>query len=303
MSKNIIVEIENYRATVTLNRPEKHNAMSVGMQKELQEALWSVDQNADVRSVLLRGAGPSFCAGYDLEDDYDGPSRGGGFSPTAEKERSVDDDAWRMERSQTMILTVFDMHKPVVCEVHGNCLAGGAGLALAADMIVAADDARIGFPPARDLGIMPVTFWLYHVGPQWAKRLNLTGDLITGEDAAKIGLVLKSVPPDRVHFEAAELADRLALVDADMLSANKRIMNLGLELMGARTLQRLAAEHNAAVHTSAARARFVDDVRNLGLKKALINRDEPFGDNMVRVDGPEIRDERGHLLPADASGI
>src|SRR5262249_23109631 len=202
---------------------------------------------------------------------------------------SIDDDAWQLERQQRLRMAIFDMHKPVIAQVHGHCLAGGTDVALLCDMIIAATDALIGFPPARDLGALPNHMWLYNVGPQWAKRLTLTGDTISGADAAKIGLVMKAVPPDLLEAEVEHLLDRLALIDADLLSANKRIINLALELMGARTLQRLAAENDARAHLAASARQLIVSAREKGLKTALRERDEKFGDGRARVDEPEAR--------------
>jgi enoyl-CoA hydratase len=144
------------------------------------------------------------------------------------------------------------------------------------------------------------TIWLYNVGPQWAKRLTLTGDTITGAEAAAIGLVLKAVPADLLEAEVEGLVDRMALIDADLLSANKRIINLGLELMGARTLQRLAAENDARAHLATSAREFGAKVREQGLKTVLRERDAKFGDGRARVHGPETRDAQGRLLdPAD----
>jgi len=179
--------------------------------------------------------------------------------------------------------------------VHGHCLAGGTDIALLCDMIIAADDAVFGFPPARDLGALPNNMWLYNVGPQWAKRLTLTGDTITGREAAQIGLVLKAVPAELLEAEVEGLMDRFALIDPDLLAANKRIINLGLELMGARTLQRLAIENDARAHLAARGGVFTQLVREKGLKTALRERDAKFGDGRARVDGPELRDAEGRL--------
>jgi len=287
-------EVERGRARVTLDRPDKLNALSMELLGELHEALWEADDDRAVHAVVLRGAGRSFSAGYDLAPPPP--------SPDAEARkaryrgsRTIDDDAWQLERAQRLRMALFDMHKPVIAQVHGHCLAGGTDLALLCDMIVAAEDAVFGFPPARDLGALPNNMWLYHVGPQWAKRLLLTGDTITGAEAAKIGLVLKAVPADLLEAEVEGLADRLALIDADLLSANKRIVNIGLELMGARTLQRLAAENDARAHTAESARQFRVTAREKGLKAALRERDEKFGDGRARVEGPELRDEKGRL--------
>jgi enoyl-CoA hydratase len=181
------------------------------------------------------------------------------------------------------------MHKPVIAQVHGNCLAGGTDLAMACDIVIAADDARFGFPAARTMGALPNNLWMYHCGPQWAKRLQLTGDSVTGTDAAKIGLVLKAVPADLLEDEVEGLADRFALIDPDLLAANKRITNLALELMGAQTLQRLAGENDARAHRAPAVRDYGRSVREHGLKETLRRRDEPFGHGYARVDEPEGR--------------
>ena len=169
-------------------------------------------------------------------------------------------------------------------------------MALNCDILIAADDARIGFPPARNLGALPNNMWIYHCGPQWAKRLQLTGDTVTGKQAAKIGLVLKSVPGDLLEAEVEGLADRMALIDPDLLSANKRIINMSMELMGAQVLQRLAAENDARGHRAPGTREYFAAVKEKGLKGAFKERDAKFGDGRVCVDGPEIRDAEGRLI-------
>ena len=142
-------------------------------------------------------------------------------------------------------------------------------------MLICADNASIGYSALRNMGAAPNQMWLYHIGPQWAKRLLLTGDTVTGEDAARIGLVLKSVPEKLLDKEVAGLADRLSWIDAEMLSANKRIINIGMELMGAQTLQRLAAENDARAHTTRAAKSVFKQIATEGLRAALDDRDRP----------------------------
>ena len=286
----IAVEVERGRARITLNRPEKRNALSLQLLEELHEALWDADADREVHSVIVRGAGPCFSAGYDLTEG--GKARD---PRRPQVRRSFDDDSWQLERAQRLRMALFDMHKPVLAQVHGFCLAGGTDIALLCDMVIAADDATFGFPPARDLGALPNNLWLYNVGPQWAKRLTLTGDTVTGREAAQIGLVLKSVPAALLEAEVEGLADRLALIDPDLLAANKRIINLGLELMGARTLQRLACENDARGHLAESARAFVRNAGEKGLKTALRERDAKFGDGRARVNGPELRDAQGRL--------
>lgn len=297
MLDHILYETAAGRARITLNRADKRNALSLQMQAELAEALWEADNDKDVHCVILRGAGPSFCAGYDLSK-YGSELPASRFSQTEIRRRthrSLDDDAWQLERAQRYRMALFDMHKPSIAQVHGHCLAGGTDIALLCDLVIAADDAVFGFPPARDLGSLPNQMWVYHVGPQWAKRLLLTGDTITGREAQQIGLVLKAVPAALLEAEVEQLADRLALIDPDLLSVNKRSVNLALELMGARTLQRLSAEGDARGHNTEAAASYRKSVKELGLKETFRRRDAKFGDGRARVDGPELRDAAGHL--------
>ncbi len=281
--ENIRVEVEDGRARITLARPKTHNALTSGLLDELQHALWEADDDRSVHSVILRGEGASFCSGYDLT------ALGREKRPGARTGRTYDDDVWLIEQNNRRIWTLWEMHKPSIAQVHGACLAGGTDLALACDVVIAADDARFGFPAARSMGALPGNLWMYHCGPQWAKRLQLTGDSVTGADAAKIGLVMKSVPPERLEDEVEGLADRFALIDPDLLAANKRIVNLSLELMGAQTLHRLAGENDARAHRAQAVRDYGRSIREHGLKETLRRRDEPFGDGYARVDAPEGR--------------
>lgn len=296
--RTILYEVDRGRARITLNRPEKLNALSLELQQELNEALWEADNDTNVRVVILRGNGRAFSAGYDLTplanrrpspegDHYTAVYRGG---------RTFDDDAWQLERAQRLRMAIFDMHKPVIAQVHGYCLAGGTDVALLCDIIIAADDATIGFPPARAMGSLPNQMWVYHCGPQWAKRLFLTGDTVTGAEAAKIGLVLKSVPAGLLEQEVEGLVDRMVMIDTELLSANKRIVNIALELMGARTMQRFGAENDARAHLAPSVREFGRIAGEQGLKAALHWRDAKFGDGRARVEGAEIRDENGRLV-------
>jgi enoyl-CoA hydratase len=291
--EHIAYDVVGGAARITLNRPEKLNAISPQMLSELHEALWEADDDTAVHAVAIAGAGRAFCAGYDLVAPPRPTERDG---RTMRGNRSFDDDAWQLERSQRLRMVLFDMHKPVIAQVHGYCLAGGTDLATLCDLVICTEDARFGFPPARDLGALPTQMWLYHVGPQWAKRLLLTGDTITGAEAAQIGLALKAVPDDDLAAEVDQLLARLALIDVELLSANKRIVNIGLELMGARTLQRIAAENDARAHQTPSAGAFRQRVKERGLREALRERDAAFGDGRARVNGPERRDERGYLL-------
>jgi enoyl-CoA hydratase len=295
-------------ARITLNRPDKRNALTPPMIASLHDALIEADARNDVNVIVLQGAGRDFCAGYDLTGVYAGikgeadkaaardastagagsiadDAPAGGPVDYRSGTGTFDNDCWSLEFTQRQTMALFDLHKPVIAKVHGNCLAGGTDLALMCDMVLAADDAKIGFPATRANGTPPNHMWVYHVGPQWAKRLLMTGDTLSGRDAARIGLVLDSVPTAGLDHAVDELARRMSYVDAELLSAHKRIVNLALELAGARTLQRLAAESDARAHLSQGprRQRFKADMAAHGLKEALKNRDAPFGDGVVKI--------------------
>lgn len=289
--QSVLFEVVGAVARITLNRPEKRNALSHELLSELRDALLEADDRQDVHAVLLEGAGKDFCAGYDLAATYDkwheeqdgqDKSNKVSYRPSG---GNFDDDCWSMERFQSIPNLIFEMHKPVIAKIQGNCLAGGTDLALRCDLVVAAEEAKIGFPATRANGSPPAHMWTYHVGPQWAKRLLLTGDVILGRDAAKIGLVLDAVPAAELDEFAMDLAQRVALVDPELTATQKRIVNLAMEQMGAVTMQRLAIEMDARAHlgTGPRRTRFKSDMRESGLKVALANRDSPFGDSVIRL--------------------
>jgi len=288
-TKYILFEVKDRIARITLNRPEKRNALHPPMLAELRDALIEADALVDVNVIILEGAGKDFCAGYNLAGAYAG-FKDGETPPWDESKYrtingSIDDDCWNLEQTQKLNLVLFEIHKPVIAKVQGNCMAGGTDLALMCDLIICTEEAKIGFPATRANGTPPSQMWIYHVGPQWAKRIMMTGDCLWGRDAARIGLVLDAVPADQLDAEVNELARRISFVDGELLSAHKRIINAALELQGAKTLQRFAAEMDARAHLSKGprRTQFRTDMAEHGLKTALKNRDEPFGDGMVKV--------------------
>lgn len=271
-NETILYDVADRVARVTLNRPEKLNAISLRMQEELRDALFEADRDPLVHVVTLQGAGRSFSAGYDIE-----PPPGDGQTHAATG-HSMERDVWGLEQATRMRMSIWDMHKPVVAGIHGHCLAGGTDLAFLCDIVIAADDAKIGYPPVRALGSPVNHMWTYLVGPQWAKRLLLTGDTISGLDAERIGLVVKAVPGERLDDEVTELARRMALIDVDLLAAQKRIVNMALELMGARTMQRMATERDAIARQAPVVTEFYSMAKEKGLKAALEWRDSKFGD-------------------------
>lgn len=281
----ITFEIADRVAHIRLNRPEKRNALSPDLIGELHDALLEADDRVDVNVVVLSGSGPDFCAGYDIMEAYVARQNKNGGDRYRTQSATFDDDCWTLERNMHKLLAIANIHKPVIAKVHGNCLAGGVDLALMCDIVIAADNAKIGNPANRTMGSPPLNMWYYNVGPQWAKRLLMTGDTILGHDAAKIGLVMDAVPAEQLDKEVDLLASRMSYVDAELLSAQKRIVNIAMELAGAQTLQRLATEMDARAHMSTGprRAQYKSDLATHGLKLALKNRDAPFGDGIVKL--------------------
>ena len=225
--------------------------------------------------VVLKGAGKSFCAGYDLKipDFAEVQKRHTGWvgDPTLEW--------WTDQFSRGCVrdwLNLWDLLKPVVAQVHGNCLAGGTDLALHCDLVVAAEDARIGFPPVRSMGVPPTNMWLYHVGSQWTKRLLFTGDTITGTEARDIGLAVATAPAEALDDAVLELANRMALIGRDLLVANKRVVNTGVELMGRAQLQKFAALNDAIGHRAPQALAFSERIGEVGLRQAVRERDAAF---------------------------
>jgi enoyl-CoA hydratase len=293
-SEVVLFEVRDHVAYVTLNRPEKRNAMTVEMQQDVFNALRESDDLKDVHCVVLQGAGKDFSAGMDLAriaqhlDNVD-------HDLYREVPGTFDDEVWRLRLNADRRTEAFKMAKPIIGKIQGNCLAGATDLILQCDILIAADDARIGFPATRAIGSPPTHMWLYYVGPQWAKRMLFTGDVIRGNEAAEIGLVMKSVPPDQLDAEIEYLARRIALVSPDLLAAHKRVVNVGMELMGALTLQRIAAENDARAHLAKSYREFFANVTAHGVKEAVRLRDEPFGTTEASR-GPENNGQ-----PAQAS--
>jgi len=162
-------------------------------------------------------------------------------------------------------------------------LAGGAEMALACDLVIMGDHALIGHPGVRGLGSPPINFWFYHVGPQWAKRLLLTGDRLTGKDAARLGMAMDSYPEAELDEEVHKLAKRIALIDPEIAATQKRVVNMAMELAGARTLQKLSTDMDARAHLSKGpgKTSWKENVAAHGVRKAIKLRDAAYADGDV----------------------
>jgi len=266
----ILYEKRDSIAYVTLNRPEKLNALSVALQEELIDAMRQAEADEGVRVVVLRANGRAFSSGYDIAPSA--PERAEG------RYANIRGDIQNLHRTVERWNAIWNLSKPVIAQVHGYCLAGGTDLALHCDIVIAAEDAIFGFPPVRSMGAPPTHMWTYMVGPQWAKYMLLTGNPIDGKTAEGIGLVWKAVPAERLEEEVNELARAIAKIPWELLAANKSICNKALELMGRTMLQYLAAETDAVAHQAPVVHEFHRIAREQGLKAALEWRDAPFQD-------------------------
>jgi len=254
---------------LTLNRPEHHNPLTPRCTREILQAVATAEADAGARVVIIRSTGRSFSSGYGFIAEDADP---GDFPP----HQSMEGDASAMLALAAGWSRVWDCAIPVIAQVQGNCLAGGTDLALHCDLVVAADDACIGFPPVRSMGVPPTNMWLYHLGPQWTKRLVFTGDTITGAEARDIGLVVGTAPANELDSVVLELAERMALIGRDLLVANKRVVNMGVELMGRSQLQRFAALNDAIGHRAPEAKAFAKHISEVGLRQAVKDRDAPF---------------------------
>jgi enoyl-CoA hydratase len=278
--ETLAVEQMDRICVVTLNRPEKRNAISPTLQRELIDAVERCAADPSAHVVVIRGAGPSFCAGYDLgaaaRGDVEGPDHDADGSGAAIVGSGRAIGTLDMARGWSRI---WNAHIPTIAQIHGHCLAGGTDLAQHCDLIITAEDAIIGYAAVRMGGTPPVNMWLYNVGPQWAKRCLFTGDTFTGGLAAEIGFALQAVPADELDSHVLALAGRIAAMGRDIVAINKLVINKGLDLMGRAVLQEFAAPMDSIANQSPEMARFSTRAREIGLAAAFRERDELFGDD------------------------
>jgi len=268
--ETLLIKQHDRVARITLNRPEVRNAISSVLQAELVDAVERCAADATVHCIVVRGAGPSFCSGYDI-----------GSTTVAEGESpSLPERAMATLAISRGWSRIWNAQLPVIAQIHGHCLAGGTDLAQHCDLIVAAEDATIGFPALRMGGSPPTNMWLYNVGPQWAKRLLFTGDTFTGRFAADIGFALEAVPVGELDGHVLRLAARIAAMGREILAINKLVLNKGLDLMGRAALQELVAPMDAIANQAPQMAAFTARARESGLAAAFKERDAPFVDGV-----------------------
>ena len=277
MSDEQLLVVDNPRPHVrrlTLNRPEKRNALSNALRAEIFAALEAADRDGQVRVTIIRGAGACFSSGYDLSAD-------GGRQPlpfhtaagAGQWARHVVEGAFR----------IWDLAKPVIAQVHGWCLAGGSELATSCDLVYVAEDAQIGYPPVRMMSPPDNQFHAWLCGLRPAMEMMLTGDAVSGIEAARVGFANRAYPREHLEEEVLAIAERVAKIPTDVQQMNKRSVHRAMEIMGLRAAIRAGTEIQAlALTTESSRETFAKFRE--GVTRALDARDSAFGDYRTKKD-------------------
>jgi enoyl-CoA hydratase len=272
MSGTVLYETAEAVATLTLNRPERLNAITPELMGDLRDQLVRAQDDDHVRAIRLRGAGRAFCAGYDI---------GWGAQMMREAEGGEPWDPMAdlrlMSRFVDLYMALWRSPKPVVAQVHGFCVGGGTDFALCSDLIVCAEDARIGYPPARAWGSPTTAMWMYRLGLERSKRLLLTGDALDGRRAVEWGLASECAPEEELDAAAFALARRVALLPSNQLHMMKVLVNQAFEQMGLHTTQLIGTLLDGASRHTPEGAAFSEAALR-DVRAAVRERDARFGD-------------------------
>ncbi|MEE8602352.1 crotonase/enoyl-CoA hydratase family protein [Euzebya tangerina] len=262
-------EVSDRRAYVTLDRPDRLNAIDDSMPAEIAAAVDRANEDPDVTVIVVRGEGRAFCAGYDLkiyaEDESGRWSQGPVWDPIK--------DYQQMKRNTDDFFSLWRSLKPTICQVQGYAIAGGSDIALSCDLVVMAEDAKIGYPPARVWGCPTTAMWVYRLGAEKAKRMLLTGDTIDGVTAAEWGLVAEAVPAEDLERRVEELADRMAGVPINQLAMQKLMINQAYENMGLHSTQVIATLFDGITRHSPEGRWFKEFAETHGFHAAVAHRD------------------------------
>jgi len=251
---------------ITLNRPEKRNPLGATMRAEILHALHAHDLDDDVRVTVIRGAGKCFSAGYDL----------GGGSVGEEPDYRSSEGAYPRSVTEGW-MSIWDLAKPVIAQVHSYCLAGATELATGCDLVYVAEDAQIGYPAVR-FGTPDMQYHAWLFGMRAGMESMLTGDSFSGTEAAQLGWANRAYPVEELEENVLAIATRIAQIPTDLVQINKRTVHRAMEVMGLRSSIRAGTELSAlATHTESMK-KFVADIQASGLTDTLTKRDTPFGD-------------------------
>jgi enoyl-CoA hydratase len=292
-------EVTDRIARITLDRPARGNGITRRLVTELAGCVERADLDPAVHVLLLAGAGSGFCGGYDLVESAEGAGAGeaaaGGAASGAQSGSPLDPaviaanhdpggtwdpmvDYAMMARNVQGFMSLFHCDKPVVCRVHGFCVAGGTDMALCSDLLVIAEDAKIGYPPARVWGSPTTALWAHRVGAQRAKRLLFTGDSLSGREAVEWGLAIEAPPADQLEQRTEILLARIARVPVNQLMMMKLLVNQTLYAQGLHSAQVLGTVFDGMTRHTAEGHAFQRRAAEAGFREAVRERDEPFGD-------------------------
>ena len=265
----VLYERDHRIARITLNRPEVMNAINDDMPRDLAAAVARADADPEVHVMVLSGSGKAFCAGYDLAHYAADPDN----KITQDMPWDPIQDYQLMWANTQDFMSLFRAVKPVICKVQGFAVAGGSDIALCCDLVIMADDAQIGYMPARVWGCPTTAMWVYRLGPEKAKRMMFTGDKVSGVEAAEMGLALKSVPAAELDEEVEALAARIASVPINQLAMQKMVINQTMEATLTQT-QRLATVFDGITRHSPEGLNFKARAEDVGWKQAVEERDQ-----------------------------
>lgn len=289
--ENILYEVDDRIARITLNRPQVRNALNWAMLNELSEALKAAELDNDVGVIILKGAGPCFCTGHDVAAMGEAPKhiderKWAEIVIDSENDDlglSVWDSRAQVQGHIDLPLQIWENWKPVIAQVHSYCLGGGTGLALACDLLIASDDARLGYPPARSMAPgEEIAIFAWHVGLKKAKELALTGDSLTAEEMRQEGMANYIFPPDELEAATETIARRIASIDSELLMLSKTSVNRIFDHQGFSHTMKASGEFISLAHHRKAIADFNKTIKEKGIKAALEARDAPFGGVMGR---------------------
>ena len=273
--KTVLYEKDGLIGRVTLNRPEKLNAINDDMPRDIEEAITLANDDPDISVIILSGNGKAFCSGYDLSE----------YAKGNESNKFTQKMPWDpIKDYQTMwndtqhFMSIWKSLKPVICKVHGFAIAGGSDIALCSDMIIMADNAEIGYMPSRVWGTPTTAMWVHRIGPEKAKKMLFTGDKINGKEAEKIGLVLESVSPENLDERVETLANRIKTVPINQLAMQKMVINQYMETSGITQMQRLSTIFDGISRHSPEGIQFQKRVEEKGWKEAVRERDQGLYD-------------------------
>lgn len=256
-------------ARITFDRPDRLNAIGLQTPSDIEDAVREANADDAVHVLVLSGRGAAFCAGYDLKEFAETGN------PVIQEDMPWDPmkDYALMKGYTEKFMSLWRSYKPVVCKVHGYAVAGGSDIALCCDLVVMAEDAKIGYPPSRVWGCPTTAMWVYRLGAEGAKRMLLTGDLIDGREARRIGLVTDAVPAGRLDDRVEQLAERMAGVPKNQLMMQKLMVNQAMTNMGLETTQMIATIFDGITRHSPEGMAFKRRAEEAGFKQAVKERD------------------------------